>query len=438
MGSDDEPVDTEKFYKLLGIDKNATQQEIKKAYRKKAKTLHPDRHPDEHDKYHALFQEVQAAHEVLKDPEKRALYDKYGEKGAKRGKMGGGSSIFEQMFGGQRNGGNDSGGRKKSPTIKTALDCTLQDIYCGNTKKLSIQRRVANSKSSICPKCKGQGQITQVQRMGPMVLQQRKECPSCGGIGYRLSREEHSISVHVPVGGRHGENITIPGEGNKYPDMLEGDVVIQLRIAKHKLYNRKGADLGMNYSLSLRQALCGYKIRIPHVSGKELVITPYDPTEVVQPGSLKVVHTMGLPQRFSAHTKGHLYIVMEVKMPLFKQLNTAKIKHFEKILPIQEEEKEEKQQQTNKPQKKQKKKQKKKKQKGGVFGGLHGHFGDNKKGKNKQNEEMNVDEEEDIDDMIEEVECHSVDGNPKATPASASNYYQEDQDDGENVQCRQM
>eukprot|EP00483_Globobulimina_turgida_P010922 UN10943 len=177
--------------------------------------------------------------------------------------------------------------------------------------------------------------------MGPMVLQQRRECPQCGGIGYKLERQQHEIEVHVPIGGRHGENITIAQEGNQYPDMVGGDVVISLRLQKHKIFSRKGADLGMNYSLSLRQALCGYKIRMPHVSGKTISITPHSIDdddshhnyEIVQPGSLKVVHTMGLPQRFSPHIKGHLYIVMDVKMPLYNTLTKETIQTFRKILP---------------------------------------------------------------------------------------------------------
>ena len=370
-------------------------------------------------------------------------------------------------------------------------------VFC-NFKK-------ATNDSSKCPRCKGQGQITQVQRMGPMVLQQRRECPQCGGIGYKLERQEHTIEVHVPVGGRHGENITIQEQGNQYPDMAAGDVIIQLRQKKHNLFERKGADLGMNYKLSLRQALCGYKIKIPHVSGKFLIITPSDPTEIVQPGSLKVVHTLGLPQRYSSHIKGHLYIVMEVEMPKPNILSSNDIKQFEKILPQQtikdndddedgdnnnddDEEEDEKKNNNNnntnnhnnnnnnnqsqQPQKKRnnqqtnKKKQPKNKQfknkrnsrkkngkkggnnkknknsKGGMFGGLAGAFGggggggNNNNNKNKNDTTEKMDEDEDYEE-IEEVECHTIDGNPKATPASASNYYQDDED-GDGVQCRQM
>eukprot|EP00483_Globobulimina_turgida_P004117 UN04125 len=164
--------------------------------------------------------------------------------------------------------------------------------------------------------------------MGPMVLQQRRECPQCGGIGYKLERQQHEIEVHIPIGGRHGENITIAQEGNQYPDMIGGDVVISLRLQKHKLFSRKGADLGMNYSLSLRQALCGYKIRIPHVSGKTLSITPHSIDdedshhnyEIVQPGSLKVVHTMGLPQSNSNSN--------QKKKPQSKKNNNPKINNL--------------------------------------------------------------------------------------------------------------
>ena len=330
-----------------------------------------------------------------------------------------------------------------------------------------------------------------------MVLQQRRECPQCGGIGFKLDREEHSIEFHVPIGGRDRESVTINGEGNQYPDMGPGDVVLQLKVAGHSVFKRQGADLGMNYTLSLRQALCGYKIQIEHVSGRTLVVTPQDGGEVVQPGSLKVVHCKGMPQRFNPHIKGHLYIVMEVEMPAPRSLTAKAIEQFAQILPDQdmsdgdegdEDEKansrshsrsnsgstnsnsggggnaakkgsqsqrgkkgqkgrnQRKNNRQNNRRKNQKNKNKKGKKGGGggqgMFGGLHGAFGDQSgakggKRKNPQSASMEIDEED--EELIEEVECHSVDGNPKATPATASNYYnQDEEEDGDGVQCRQM
>jgi len=483
--SDDEPVDTEKFYTVLGISKSATQDDIKKAYRKKAKTLHPDRHQNEHEKYIALFQEVQAANEVLKDPQKRALYDQGGEKAVKRGGVRSGNPL-EQMF--NRHRGQQEQGPKKSPGIKVAVEVTLHDIYCGSTKKITIPRRVASSDSAVCPRCHGSGAVTQMRRMGPMVLQQRAECPQCGGIGYKLRAERHEIEFHVPIGGRHGENVTLSGEGHQYPDLAPGDVVLQLRIAADSVFKRQGADLGMTHTLSLRQALCGYKLKVAHVSGRSLVVTPTEDDlsegSVVQPGSLKVVHTKGMPQRFNPHIKGHLYIVMEVTMPLMRTLPSDAMETFRAILPEQPEvgaeeegasgdEKSESlgSQSSNSNSNKKRKgsggdkkgnnrsrknsgakgKGKKNKGKGkgkgkkgkgggkgGMFSGLQGAFGDGpKKGQgNKEKERMSEDEREE-DEMIEEVECHSIEGNPKATPAAARNYQQED-DEEEGVQCRQM
>jgi len=487
--SDDEEVDTEKFYTLLGVSKSATQDEIKKAYRKKAKTLHPDRHPNEHEKYQALFQEVQAAHEILRDPQKRALYDQGGEKAAKRGAPSGRGDPFSSMFGGR--GRQQQSGPKKSPGIKVAVDVTLHDIYCGSTKKITIPRRVAGSDSAVCPRCHGSGAITQMRRMGPMVLQQRAECPQCGGIGYKLKSERHEIEFHVPIGGRHGENVTLSGEGHQYPDLAPGDVVLQLRLEKHDVFKRQGADLGMTHKLSLRQALCGYKFKVAHVSGRSLVVTPTEDDlnegAVVQPGSLKVVHTKGMPQRFNPHIKGHLYIVMEVLMPSPSSLPKGAFEMFKKILPAQPEvgaeeenasgdEKERERGNSNSnsnsnqtkrknsnskdPNKKYPNKRKnsagnkgkagnarnrgKNKGKGkknkGMFSGLQGAFGNEngQKGGKAKKEKMDEDVREDEEEMIEEVECHSIEGNPKATPAASRNYHQEDDDEEEGVQCRQM
>ena len=141
--------DTNKYYEILGISKSATDDEIKKAYKKKAKTLHPDRHPTEKEKYQELFHEAQTAYETLIDPNKRQIYDKYGPKGLKRGggAAHGMDDILSQFFGGDISGRSGRGGgggyrRKQSPAIKKVLDVTLEDLYHGVSKKVKITRHI--------------------------------------------------------------------------------------------------------------------------------------------------------------------------------------------------------------------------------------------------------------------------------------------------------
>lgn len=409
--SDEDTSQKDKFYTILEVSKNATEEEIKKAYKAKARQLHPDRHPDEREKYQELFQELQQAYEVLVNPEKRQIYDKYGEKGLKRG--GGAheaNDIFRQFFGGAPSGRDT--GPKKSPPIKQVVDVTLEDLYRGVTKQITVERYTSSKDSTKCSKCDGDGVITQIQRMGPMVVQQRRDCPQCNGMGYQLQSENAKVDVSIPVGGRHGETITVAGEGHKYPDLAQGDILVQLNQLKHPVFRRQGADLGMTYTLSLREALCGYKIKIKHVSGQTLIITPKDKNSVVHPGTLKRVLSYGMPQRFLTHSRGHLYIQMEVEMPKSNSLNENIISEFAKILPNDKNE-DESDVKDDKSKDKSKKKNEAK----------------NNKNQNKQEEE---------EETEQHCETEDVDGNPHATPASAKSAYEEDDDEGQNVSCRQM
>ncbi|ETO09326.1 hypothetical protein RFI_28062, partial [Reticulomyxa filosa] len=168
------------------------------------------------------------------------------------------------------------------------------------------------------------------------MFQQRRECPKCEGQGYELESNLVTIQVHIPVGAKTGELVTVHGEGHRYPDHAPGDITFQLRTLKHEVFTRQGADLGMNTTLTLREALCGYELKIQHLNGYIVLITPSkDSPQVVQPGSLKRVVGYGMPQRYSPHVKGHLYIVMEVKLPLFQTLSSQKIQELKQILPDQ-------------------------------------------------------------------------------------------------------
>jgi len=315
--------------------------------------------------------------------------------------------ILSQFFGGGHASTRETG-PKKSPAIKQVLEVTLEDLYRGSTKQITIKRYTSSKDSKECSRCHGEGSITQIQRMGPMVLQQRRECPQCEGLGYQLESEEAKIDVTIPVGGRHGETVTIMNEGHKYPSMGQGDIVVQLNQLKHPLFKRQGADLGMTYKLSLREALCGYRIKIKHVSGSSLVITPKEKHSTVQHATLKRVLSFGMPQRFLTHSRGHLYIQMEIEMPKSYSLPDNILSEFAKILPNDKnnEDSDMKDEQIKNNANKSKK----------------------KKGKNKNQN----------DEETEEVETEDVDGNPHATPASAKSAYDDDDEEGQNVSCRQM
>ena len=179
--------DTTKFYEILGVSKEASQAEIKKAYRKLAIQHHPDKGGDEE-----KFKEITRAYEVLSDEEKRAQYDQFGEEGIQDGGMGGGHArdIFETLFGGMGGGGGGRrpAGKRKGQDVVHALKVTLEQLYNGATRKLAINREVIDNSEAVtsCPDCDGRGVRVQVIRMGPMIQQSQSACPKCNGEGKRF------------------------------------------------------------------------------------------------------------------------------------------------------------------------------------------------------------------------------------------------------------
>jgi len=317
-GSDHEEVDTEKLYKVLGVGKNASEREIKKAFKKAALQHHPDRGGDAE-----KFKEVEKAKEILLDPKKRKLYDRYGEKGVERGGGGGAGDIFDLFTGGRSR--RDSGPPKPKSVTQT-IDITLEDVYKGSAIKRKWKINTASRRYN-CSRCDGKGSVMQVVRQGPMVMQTQRQCDNCRGRGFSLANEKEVVktgTVHIPHGIKNGGKITLTGEGHSLPDYQKGDVTFVVRLKKHKTYQRKGADLGCEHTLTLCQALCGYEFRLKHVSGKTLIIKSKS-GEVVQPGDLKVLSDYGLPQKGNHYVHGHLYIKFKVVFPLAPSLSSDKI-----------------------------------------------------------------------------------------------------------------
>ena len=229
---------------------------------------------------------------------------------------------------------------------------------------------------------------------------------------------------------------------------------MQLRTKKHEVFTRQGADLGMNHVLSLREALLGYEIRVHHVSGSLLIIRNGVQGEVVQPGQLKRVMTYGMPQRGAPHIKGHLYIVMDVELPLSRSLSQSTVKKLRGILPDLPKSAEGEEKDSGGDASSDKSSEKSTgggkgkggggKGKGGFAPGFlqkgKGKGGKGKKGRKGRGKRKDKDEDEDSE-MIDVVTTEDVDvedGKLKATPASANTgAYHEDDDDG-GVQCHQM
>ncbi|KAI3925971.1 hypothetical protein MKW98_028107 [Papaver atlanticum] len=347
-----------KYYEVLGVPKNASPEDVKKAYRKAAIKNHPDKGGDPE-----KFKEVAQAYEVLSDPEKREIYDQYGEDAVKEvggmgGGGGGGHDPFEmfQSFFGRQNGG--PGGKRKGKDAVHALKVSLEDLYSGTSKKLSLSRNVICTKctgkgsksgaSTMCFGCRGSGMKVSIRHLGPSMIQQMQHpCNECKGTGEtmrdedrcpqckgdKVVQEKKVLEVHVEKGMQHGQKIKFPGQADEAPDTVTGDVVIVVTQKDHPKFKRKGDDLFAEQKLSLTEALCGFQFALTHLDGRKLLIKT-NPGEVVKPGSFKALNDEGMPMYQRSFMKGMLYINFTVEFP--DSLTTEQCRKLEGVLAERE------------------------------------------------------------------------------------------------------
>merc|ERR1711920_183321 len=217
--------------------------------------------------------------------------------------------------------------------ITQSLEITLEDVYKGSAIKRTWKIKTATRRYN-CTRCRGQGTVRHLVRQGPMMLQTQRECDACRGRGFQLPDEkmvEKKGTVHIPHGIKNGGKIVLHGEVHSLPEFQKGDVTFIVRLRKHNLYERKGADLGCEHTLTLCQALCGYEFRLKHVSGKTLICKS-QPGEIVQPGDLKVLKDFGLPQKGNHFIHGHLYIKFKIIFPVPSSLSNEKKRILESAL----------------------------------------------------------------------------------------------------------
>ncbi|KAF9589413.1 hypothetical protein IFM89_023689 [Coptis chinensis] len=299
------------YYKVLGVDKSAKDDDLKKAYRKLAMKWHPDKNPNNKKEAEAKFKEISEAYEVLSDPQKRAVYDQYGEDGLKGqvpppgaggpegatyfhtgdgqttfkfnprspddifaeffgfsgpfGGMGGGGGMRGGRFGGMfgedvfasfgGEGGSMSQGVRKAPPIENKVPCTLEELYKGTTKKMKISREIADASGRTMP-------------------------------------VEEILTIDIKPGWKKGTKITFPEKGNERPNVIPADLVFIIDEKPHSLFTRDGNDLIVTQRISLVEALTGYTVHLTTLDGRNLTIPI---TNVIHPTYEEVVPREGMP-----------------------------------------------------------------------------------------------------------------------------------------------
>ena len=323
-------VDTTKYYKILGVDKNASKDEIKKAYRTLVRTKHPDKGGSEEE-----FQNIQLAYDTLSDENKRKVYDEYGEEGIKEGMTGEEPTDIFDLF----TGGGKKNVRRKTKSVLQAMEVSLEDIFIGKEKYLEINRyRICKkckgngskdpNANTKCPGCNGKRIKLVVQRMGNTILQSQQTCPDCRGEGYiikeedkcptckgrKVNQESKTLKIMLDKGAPDGKRYTFEGESDESPGYDPGDVIIEIRIKKHPVFERTGADLTMKADISLLEALTGFQLLINHLDGRHVLINSKK-GEIIKPGVIKTVKECGMPFFDHPTRFGNLYIKFNIHFP---------------------------------------------------------------------------------------------------------------------------
>ncbi|XP_003387983.1 PREDICTED: dnaJ homolog subfamily A member 1-like [Amphimedon queenslandica] len=349
-----------KFYDLLGVEPNATESELKKAYRRSALKYHPDKNPGPENE--EKFKEIAHAYEVLNDPKTRELYDKGGEEALKEGGGGGSSAmdIFDLVFG---MGGRGRRNReKKTRDMIHQLHVRLEEFYNGSVRKLAIQRHIICSDCGgkggkegavrTCVSCDGQGQQLSMQQIAPgFVTRQIVPCRACKGRGEIINEKDKCktcrgekvvndkkiLEVHIDKGMKDGDQIPFRGEAAQQPGYETGDVVIVLEEIDHELFKRKETDLYMNMTINLSEALTGFKKTIKMLDDRQIVIQTH-PGEVLKHDDVKVVLNEGMPQYRNPFNKGRLIIRFNVRFPPNNFLTRDGMSKLRELLPQDSEE----------------------------------------------------------------------------------------------------
>lgn len=354
------------FYEILGVSKTASEDELKKAYRKLAMQYHPDKNPGDK-AAEEKFKEISHAFDVLSDAQKRAAYDRFGHDAFNQGGMGGAgggagmggfdfsssfSDIFEDLFGGAFGGGGGGkrGGQQaqRGADLRYNLQVTLEEAFSGKQENIKITTAVSctscsgtgaekGSKPEMCPTCSGIGRVRSSQGFFTV----ERTCPQCQGSGKVIknpcktcagsgrTRKEKNLSVNIPAGVEEGTRIRLAGEGEVGArGGAAGDLYIFISVKPHELFIREGADIHCTIPIKMTAAILGGSVEVPTIDGGRVKVTIPEGTQSGHQFRLK---GKGMSVLRSGH-RGDMYIHAQVETPT--KLNKKQrelLKEFEKL-----------------------------------------------------------------------------------------------------------
>ena len=337
------------YYEVLGIQKGASEDELKKAYKKLARKYHPDMNPGDKEA-EEKFKEVNEANEVLSDPEKKARYDQFGfagvdpnyGAGAGGGAYGGGfdfgdlGDIFGSFFGGGFGGGQrrNPNAPQRGESIRASVSVSFTEAAFGCEKSVTLERSeqcptckgngcAPGTTPEICPDCHGTGTV-QTRRQTPMgVFASNGPCRKCGGTGRLIHqpcpdcrgtgavRKRKTIKVNIPAGIDHGQTISLRGQGNAGRNGgPAGDLLITVMVQPHELFRRDGVDVFCEAPITFAQAVLGAELEIPTIDGK----VKYSIPEGTQTGTVFRLKGKGIPV-LNGRGRGDQYVTVTIETP---------------------------------------------------------------------------------------------------------------------------
>ena len=355
------------YYEVLGVSKNASADELKKAYRKLAMQYHPDRNPDDKEA-EEKFKEAAEAYEVLSNDEKKARYDRFGHEGmAGAGGFGGGGfssmdDIFSQFgdifsgfgfggFGGQGGGQRGPQGGQRGSNLRIKVEMTLEEIEKGATKTIKVKKyntcntcsgSGAKDKNSVatCSTCSGSGYVRRVQNTFLGQMQSTVACPTCSGTGKTIKHAcgsckgegrtygDDTINLDIPAGVAEGMQLSLSGKGNAGMNGGgAGDLLINIVEKPHEIFRREGNNIWYDLSINFAEAVLGTSKEVPTLSSKVKVSIPAG----TEPGKIFKLRGKGVPS-LQGYETGDQLIQVTIHVPKESELTAEERKFMEKVM----------------------------------------------------------------------------------------------------------